>query len=149
MFFSVILSHGVSYKWIRSAAVSYSGLMTGNIFGYVHIFYRQKGQAMENRKNLYMVVADNIRRERRRLRLTQMELADRADISVDTVKSIERGRRSMSLDTYLGIVQALETSPSALVNGKEPGKYMERFRYIIDQRSDSEIEFVLHMLEQC
>lgn len=123
--------------------------MTGSIFRYVHIFYRQKGQAMGNRKDLYMVVADNIRRERRRLQLTQMELADRADISVDTVKNIERGRRSMSLDTYLGIVQALETSPSALVNGKEPGKYMERFRYIIDQRSDSEIEFVLHMLEQC
>lgn len=97
---------------------------------------------MENRKNLYMVVADNIKRERRRLQLTQMELADRADISVDTVKSIERGRRSMSLDTYLGIVQALETSPSALVNGKQPGKYMERFRYIVDQRSESEIEFV-------
>lgn len=103
---------------------------------------------MENRKNLYMVVADNIRRERRRLQMTQMELADRADISVDTVKSIERGRRSMSLDTYLGIVQALETSPSALVNGKQLGKYMERFRYIVDQRSESEIEFVLHMLEQ-
>lgn len=91
---------------------------------------------MENRKNLYMVVANNIKRERRRLQLTQMELADRADISVDTVKSIERGRRSMSLDTYLGIVQALETSQSALVNGKQPGKYMERFRYIVDQSID-------------
>ncbi len=103
---------------------------------------------MENRKNLHRIVADNIKKERRRRQLTQMELADRADISVDTVKSIERGRRSMSLDTYLGIVQALEISPSALVNEKQPGKYMERFLYIIDQRSESEIEFVLHMLEQ-
>ena len=103
---------------------------------------------MENRKNLHRIVADNIKKERRRRQLTQMELADRADISVDTVKRIERGRRSMSLDTYLGIVQALEISPSALVNEKQPGKYMERFLYIIDQRSESEIEFVLHMLEQ-
>ena len=54
----------------------------------------------------------------------------------------------MSLDMYLGIVQALETSPSALVNGRQQGKYIERFRYIIDQWGESEIEFVLHMLEQ-
>ncbi len=54
----------------------------------------------------------------------------------------------MSLDTYLGIVQALETSPYALMHGEQPEKYIERFIFMMDQRSGSEIEFVLHMMEQ-
>lgn len=41
---------------------------------------------MGNRENLYEIIADNIRKERKRLGLTQMELAERADISIDTIK---------------------------------------------------------------
>ena len=55
--------------------------------------------------------AENIRKERRRLGITQAELAERADVSLDTIKSVENGRRAMSLDTYLNIVHALESSP--------------------------------------
>lgn len=59
---------------------------------------------MENRGQIYEIIADNIRKERRRLGMTQAELAERADISLDTIKSVENGRRAMSLDTYLNIV---------------------------------------------
>ena len=66
---------------------------------------------MENRGQIYEIIADNIRKERRRLGMTQAELAERADISLDTIKSVENGRRAMSLDTYLNVVNALESSP--------------------------------------
>ncbi len=42
--------------------------------------------------------------------------AERADVSLDTIKSVENGRRAMSLDTYLNIVHALESSPMVLMN---------------------------------
>lgn len=58
---------------------------------------------MENRGQIYEIIADNIRKERRRLGMTQAELAERADISLDTIKSVENGRRAMSLDTYLKV----------------------------------------------
>ncbi|MDE6052971.1 MAG: helix-turn-helix domain-containing protein [Lachnospiraceae bacterium] len=103
---------------------------------------------MDSRKDLYKIIADNIKRERERMHITQAELAEKADISVDTVKSIELGRRSMSLDSYLGIVQALETSPYALINSEQSEKYIERFTFMVFKRSESEIEFVLHMVEQ-
>lgn len=103
---------------------------------------------MDNRKDLYKMIAGNIRKERERLQITQAELAERADISVDTVRSIEYGRRAMTLDTYLGIVQALETSPYALMSREQSEKYMERFNFMVKQRSEGEIEFVLHMVEQ-
>lgn len=44
---------------------------------------------MENRGQIYEIIADNIRKERRRLGMTQAELAERADISLDTIKSVE------------------------------------------------------------
>ena len=63
---------------------------------------------MGKREHIYKIIAENIRKERRRLGITQAELAERADVSLDTIKSVENGRRAMSLDTYLNIVHALE-----------------------------------------
>ena len=59
---------------------------------------------MGKREHIYEIIAENIRKERRRLGITQAELAERADVSLDTIKSVENGRRAMSLDTYLNIV---------------------------------------------
>ena len=60
---------------------------------------------MGKREHIYEIIAENIRKERRRLGITQAELAERADVSLDTIKSVENGRRAMSLDTYLNIVR--------------------------------------------
>lgn len=61
---------------------------------------------MGKREHIYEIIAENIRKERRRLGITQAELAERADVSLDTIKSVENGRRAMSLDTYLNIVHS-------------------------------------------
>lgn len=103
---------------------------------------------MRNEENLYEIIAGNIRRKRKRLSLTQAKLAERADVSIDTVKSIENGRRAMSLDTYLNIEQALETSPLALMSREQPEQYIERLIFMMNRCNEREIEFALHMVEQ-
>lgn len=103
---------------------------------------------MGNRENIYEIIAENIRKERRRLGITQAELAERADISLDTIKSVENGRRAMSLDTYLNIVQALESSPTVLMCREHTDKHLERFAFMMNRRDEREIEFALHMVEQ-
>ena len=103
---------------------------------------------MENRGQIYEIIADNIRKERRRLGMTQAELAERADISLDTIKSVENGRRAMSLDTYLNVVNAPESSPMVLMSQKHPQKHIERFAFMMNRRDEREIEFALHMVEQ-
>ncbi len=45
---------------------------------------------MRNGENLYEIIAGNIRRERKRLSLTQAKLAERADVSIDTVKKYRK-----------------------------------------------------------
>lgn len=102
---------------------------------------------MSSMEELYVIIAGNIRKERKKLRISQAELAERADISVDTVKGVENGRRAMSLDTYLRIVRALDTTPMALMGNNQTEDYMERFFFLVAGRSKEEIEFVLHMVE--
>ncbi len=54
----------------------------------------------------------------------------------------------MSLDTYLRVVQALETTPLALMSQEQPEQYIERFIFMMNRRNEREIEFALHMVEQ-
>lgn len=103
---------------------------------------------MGKREHIYKIIAENIRKERRRLGITQAELAERADVSLDTIKSVENGRRAMSLDTYLNIVHALESSPMVLMSQQHPKKHIERFAFMMNRCDEREIEFALHMIEQ-
>lgn len=103
---------------------------------------------MDSRKDLYVTIAGNIKKERKRLSISQVQLAEKADVSVDTIKSVENGRRAMSLDTYLNIVQALGAAPFSLMKQGHAKDYAERFLFLVERRSQWEIEFVLHMVEQ-
>ena len=51
---------------------------------------------MGKREHIYKIIAENIRKERRRLGITQAELAERADVSLDTIK---RDRKSTRLNS--------------------------------------------------
>lgn len=49
---------------------------------------------------------------------------------------------------YLNIVQALGMEPLSLMGWGKAGEYTERFSFLVERRSQGEIEFVLHMVEQ-
>ena len=99
-------------------------------------------------EDLYKKIAENIRTERKKLGISQFILAEQADVSLDTIKGIESGRRTMRLDTYLKITEALKTTPIALLYGEQSEEYIERFRFLIYNRNKNEKEFILYMIEQ-
>jgi transcriptional regulator with XRE-family HTH domain len=53
--------------------------------------------------------------------LTQAELAEKADLSIDSINKIERGERAPSLESLEKIASALEVEPMDILNfdGKE------------------------------
>ena len=53
------------------------------------------------------IIADNVKLYRKREKLTQMELAERAELSLDSIKRIESGKRTMSLENFLRVADAL------------------------------------------
>ncbi len=103
---------------------------------------------MDRMKNLYETIAGNMKTKRKQHGISQEQLAEQADVSVDTIKSVENGRRAMSLDTYLNIVQVLGAAPFSLMKQGYAKDYAERFLFLVERRSQWEIEFVLHMVEQ-
>jgi transcriptional regulator with XRE-family HTH domain len=70
-------------------------------------------------ENLYKIIANNIRNKRKQLHISQGQLAEKSGLSLDTIKSVGQGRRTMSLDTFLKIADALQIAPQELINGKK------------------------------
>ena len=107
-----------------------------------------EGKTERMEQVLYQTIACNIRERRKQLCYSQAKLAEKAEVSVDTIKSIESGRRTMNLDTYLKIVEALETTPLGLIKDSAPEEWIDRLLFMTANFSSKEMKFVLHMVEQ-
>lgn len=94
------------------------------------------------------VIAENIKKYRKKIGVTQMELAEKADLSIETIKCIETSKRTMSLDSFLRISHVLKVSPVILISEEiETIPYIERFELLIGDKSVQEIEYLLDILE--
>lgn len=73
----------------------------------------------------YAKIGKRIRRIRERKGWSQEELARRCGVSLSFVGLIERGTRSMSLDTFAGMCRELETNADTLLFGTAQPLEME------------------------
>lgn len=64
---------------------------------------------------LYEFLGKNIRQSRLKLNLTQDQLAEKVDISTSYMGRIERGERSLPLDTLIRISNVLNVSVDTLL----------------------------------
>ena len=64
---------------------------------------------------MYKALGMRIRAQRKQMKITQEELAERAEISNSFMGHIERGTRKASLDTFVKICNALRVSPNLLL----------------------------------
>ena len=72
------------------------------------------------------VLARQLKRQRRKARLTQRDLAEIANLSPEFVSRIERGVTSPSLDTFLRLCQSLSCTPNDLLL-PEPSEAVAHF----------------------
>lgn len=63
----------------------------------------------------YPALGQSIRMYRKKLRLTQEQLAELAGVSASFMGHIERGTRVASLETFVRICQALQVTPNDLL----------------------------------
>ena len=64
---------------------------------------------------LNSIVADNIRRYRKLVGLSQEELGEKAGLHRTYIGSVERGERNITLDSLEEIANALQVAPVQLV----------------------------------
>ncbi len=60
-------------------------------------------------------LAKNMRIERARLNISQLKLAEMADVSLDTINMIERGVGNPKLSTIISIAKALNVDLNTLI----------------------------------
>jgi transcriptional regulator with XRE-family HTH domain len=59
-------------------------------------------------RNLYRIVGNAVRAQRKRARLSQEQLAEKADLTRNYIGEIERGEKKVTLDTLARVAKALK-----------------------------------------
>lgn len=75
-----------------------------------------------------------------------MKLAELADLSVDSIKRIEAGQRSMTLENFLRLSDVLQVPLSFLLYEQVEMPELEQISNILKGRSDKQKKYLLHML---
>lgn len=95
------------------------------------------------------IIADNVKVYRKKQNLTQLELAEKAELSVDSIKRIEHGSRTMSLENFMRIADALAVPLSYLLyENLNEIPTIERILNILNRKSEKQQEYLVHMLEE-
>lgn len=103
-------------------------------FGYMlrHIKIYKRGDTMDYKK-----LGKRIREERQKLHLTQAQLAEDIDISDTYMGAIERGERSLTLDTLVRLVNRLGVSVDYMLSDSvsdSDNNIIEQFKQITDHQ---------------
>ena len=97
----------------------------------------------------YKRLGNRIREERRRLNLTQAQLAEDIDISDTYMGAIERGERSLTLDTLERLVNRLGVTVDYLLADAIPGTdsiFVEQFKQISDRQPLERKQMAINVL---
>jgi transcriptional regulator with XRE-family HTH domain len=98
----------------------------------------------------YMRLGQRIREERLKLNLTQSQLAEAVDISDTYVGQIERGERSLTLDTLVRVVNRLGVSIDYLLKDSvafTEDNILNQFRQIFDTQTDNRKQMALDVVK--
>lgn len=100
-------------------------------------------------QDIKYIIADNVKLYRKKQNLTQFELAEKAELSVDSIKRIEHGSRTMSLENFMRIADALVVPLSYLLyENLNQIPTTERILNILNNKSGKQQEYLLHILEE-
>ncbi len=97
----------------------------------------------------YKRLGERIREERQRLHLTQAQLAEDVDISDTYMGAIERGERSLTLDTLVRLVNRLGVTVDYLLADSvadADSNILDQFKQIVDGQPIERKQLALQVL---
>lgn len=97
----------------------------------------------------YKKLGNRIREERKKLNLTQSQLAEAIDISDTYMGAIERGERSLTLDTLVRLVDYLGVTVDYILSdfvADSDTNIMEQFKQIIHNQPLERKQMAIHVL---
>jgi transcriptional regulator with XRE-family HTH domain len=97
----------------------------------------------------YKKLGKRIREERLRLKLTQAQLAEDIEISDTYMGAIERGERSLTLDTLVRLVNRLGVTVDYLLSDSvsdSDSNIMEQFKQVVDRQPLERKQMAINVL---
>ncbi len=96
----------------------------------------------------YRMMGERIRRQRISNKMTQENLAEKANISVSFLGQIERGDRKPSLETVVNIANSLGVTVDQLLSDSykiAPKSLVDELAFLVREKSEDEIRTVIEV----
>ena len=100
---------------------------------------------------VYKRIGERIKAARLEKSMSQIDLAAKAHISVQTLSSIENGKSIMSIENFIRILSALQASSDVILGMDVPNvrnSYQEELDKMLLDCTPSESEAILKIVEQ-
>ncbi|MCH3965521.1 MAG: helix-turn-helix domain-containing protein [Clostridium sp.] len=98
----------------------------------------------------HVALGKRIREERLKLRLTQEKLAEDVDVSSSYIGQVERGERSVTLDTLIRITRRLSVTIDYLLKDSidmDNDTYIDQIKQLLHGRNAKQKQMALDVLK--
>lgn len=106
---------------------------------------------MEEELTERQLVGSRIREARIKRRMSQADLAVKANISLPHISNIEQGKTSMKLESFIRIIEALQVSADSLLRTDVPevrSLYQSEFDELLADCSPKELDSILKIVRE-
>lgn len=90
-----------------------------------------------------------IQKRRKQLALTQEQLAEMMNVSIQMVSNLERGNKAIRIDNLVNLSQILQVSTDYILTGKETAEDMNALTARIAQLPAKDRKMIEMLVEYC
>lgn len=94
-------------------------------------------------------IGTRIQGRRKQLGLTQEQLADKMNVSIQMVSNLERGNKAIRIDNLIRLSQILHISTDFILTGRETAGDLHTLTQRLEALSDRDREMVRLLIDFC
>ena len=100
-------------------------------------------------ENILVEMGKRIQSRRRQLALTQEQLAEMMNVSIQMVSNLERGNKAIRIENLVNLCKILDVSTDYILTGSETAKEMNALTVRIAQLSEKDKKMIEMLVEYC
>ncbi len=101
-----------------------------------------------SKNNLLFELGNRIYERRKELNMTQKELAEAVELSIQSISSIELGKKAVRPENLVNICRALDVSADYLLFGERSEKQLEPVAEMISRLGGDDLELLKTIIKR-
>lgn len=94
-------------------------------------------------------IGNRISERRKQLNLTQEQVAEKMNVSIQMVSNLERGNKAIKIENLLKISEILDMSTDYILTGKHTEKDVNAFLTRVSKLSDNDYKMIDMLIDYC